>query len=96
MRQEVAAAMMDRLAQARGPSHLVLPLKGIEGWDREGEPMHDPEGLAAFFSACRARSAGATTVSEIDAHINDDAFIQHVLSVFDRWLDAGLIAPSPK
>jgi uncharacterized protein (UPF0261 family) len=96
MRQEVAAAMMDRLAQARGLSHLVLPLKGIEGWDREGEPMHDPEGLAAFFAACRARSAGATTISEIEAHINDDAFVQHVLSVFDRWLDAGLIVRGQK
>jgi uncharacterized protein (UPF0261 family) len=58
--------------------------------------MHDPEGLAAFFAACRARSAGATTISEIEAHINDDAFVQHVLSVFDRWLDAGLIVRGQK
>jgi uncharacterized protein (UPF0261 family) len=41
-------------AQAKGPSCLLLPTRGVEQWDRPGEPLHDPEGLAAFVDAMLA------------------------------------------
>ena len=36
---------------------------------------------------------GLTEVSRIDAHINDAAFVQQVLAVFDDWLAKGLVVP---
>jgi uncharacterized protein (UPF0261 family) len=83
--------MADRLANARGPSCLVLPLHGVQAWDRPGQPLHDPQGLAAFIDETRKRCAGRVTVHELAAHINDDAFCEHVLRIFDDWLAQGLI-----
>jgi uncharacterized protein (UPF0261 family) len=91
MRREFARELAQRLRQARGPVHLLLPLQGIEEWDRPGAPLHDPEGLAALMDECAQCDWGAAQVSRIDAHINDAAFVQQVLGVFDDWLARGWV-----
>ena len=91
MRREFARELAHRLRQARGPVHLVLPLQGIQEWDRAGAPLHDPEGLAAMMDEMAQCDWGAAEVSRIDAHINDAAFVQQVLKVFDDWLARGLV-----
>lgn len=95
MRREVARELAARLARAQGPSHLVLPLLGIEQWDRPGEPLHDPQGLSAFFDELGRCSFGITSVKRLDAHINDAEFASHVLQVFDDWCARGLIRAAP-
>ena len=92
MRQQVAHVIAERLRQARGPVHLVLPMHGIEQWDRPGEPFHDPEGLQALLSALAEEDLGSASRHRLDAHINDRAFADHVLAVFDSWLQRGWIA----
>mgnify|MGYP006164963047 FL=1 len=91
MRREFARELAHRLRQARGPVHLVLPLLGIEEWDRPGAPLHDAEGLSALMGECDQCDWGTVGVSRIDAHINDAAFVQQVLKVFDDWLARGLV-----
>ena len=92
MRREVARELALRLRQATGPVHLVLPLQGIEEWDRAGAPLHDPEGLAALCDEVGRCDWGQVALTHLDAHINDLAFVQHVLTVFDGWLAQGLIS----
>jgi uncharacterized protein (UPF0261 family) len=96
MRREVARAIGERLGEASGPTCLLLPTQGIEGWDRPGEPLHDPEGLSAFVSELRSRVAPNTRLVEVDAHINDAAFCDAALRVFDQWVAEGLVAPGVK
>jgi uncharacterized protein (UPF0261 family) len=91
-RARVADEIGARLAQAKGPTCLLLPLHGVEQWDRPGEPLHDPEGLDAFVTAMRAAVRPGTRCVEIDAHINDAAFCDAALAVFDEWVSQGLIA----
>ena len=91
MRREFARELARRLRQAQGPAHLVLPLQGIEEWDRPGAPLHDPDGLAALFAELDVCDLGAAKVSRVNAHINDAAFAAHALTVFDAWLAQGLI-----
>ena len=91
MRREFARELARRLRQAQGPVHLVLPLQGIEEWDRPGAPLHDAEGLAALMDECGLCDWSATEVSRIDAHINDAAFVQQVLAVFADWVARGLV-----
>lgn len=91
MRREVAREISVRLRQARGPVHLALPLLGIEEWDRPGAPLNDPQGLQAFVDELTASACSNLHVQALDTHINDAAFAQHVLSVFDHWLAQGLI-----
>ena len=91
MRRDVARTIAERLGAAVGPTCLLLPTQGIEGWDRPGQPLHDPEGMAALVSELRSRVASNTRLVEIDAHINDAAFAQAALQVFDQWVAVGLI-----
>lgn len=92
-RRFTAREMAARLNRSVGPTHVVLPLGGIEEWDREGEVGYDPESLAIFFEELRTQLKAPVEVSETPAHINDAGFVHAVLAVFDDWTAKGLIEP---
>lgn len=92
-RRVAAQLVASKLALARGPTAFIAPLGGVEQWDRAGEPLHDPEGLAAFFDELRQCIPTPLHYVEVDAHINDAPFVQTVLAVFDTWVAQGHIAP---
>lgn len=93
MRRDVARAIGERLGEASGPVVLLMPARGIEGWDRPGQPLHDPEGLAALADELRRAVRPNTRLIELDAHINDAAFASAALEVFDAWVRDGLVVP---
>jgi uncharacterized protein (UPF0261 family) len=64
-----------KLAAARGPVRIFLPLRGLSALDRTGEPFDDPEARAALYAAIRAGSR-AGVVRELDLHLNDTAFAE--------------------
>ena len=90
-RAKSAEEMLKRLSSAKGPVHVILPLQGIEEWDREGEPAHDPEGLNAYMDTMRDKARAPVKLSEVDAHINDAQFADEALRIFDGWLNDGTI-----
>ncbi len=96
LRRRIAQGLGERLAQAQGPTCLLLPLRGVEQWDRPGEPLHDAEGLAAFVQAMREHVPVNTRLLELDAHINDPAFCDAALQVFDDWVAQGLVVPGER
>jgi uncharacterized protein (UPF0261 family) len=95
LRQAIAREVVERMAQARGPSCLLLPTKGVQAWDLPGEPLHEPQALQAMMHTLRERAlqVKGTHFSwrEVDAHINDQAFCTSVLDVFDGWMRDGTI-----
>lgn len=94
-RRETARAMADRLATANAAVRVLLPLQGIEQWDKEGEPAHDPAGLDAFIDESRKVFKAPIELIEIDAHINDQVFADRVLELFDEWVSNGTIKSQP-
>ncbi|MFV0514349.1 MAG: Tm-1-like ATP-binding domain-containing protein [Jhaorihella sp.] len=90
-RRQVARAICSRLGGASAPVTLLLPLRGCNEWDRSGADLHDAEGMAAFCDEIRTACPGNVTLRELDAHINDDAFCEAVLAVFDGWVADGTI-----
>jgi uncharacterized protein (UPF0261 family) len=92
VRRAVARRIGERLAQANAPTCLLLPTQGIEGWDRPGEPLHDPAALGAFVDEMRKAVPRNVRLIELDAHINDNAFTDAALAVFDEWVRDGVIA----
>jgi len=90
-RRLTARAMAEALSEATGPTHLIVPRGGIEQWDREGEDLHDPEGLAAFCDELVSAVRAPVRVTEIDAHINDPAFHDTALAIFDAWVADGTV-----
>jgi uncharacterized protein (UPF0261 family) len=93
MRREIARAISGKLGSATGPVAFILPAGGIQQWDREGEPLHEPEALAAFVEAMRASVPAKVEMHEIAAHINDADFAAKALEIFDRWVAEGVIPP---
>ena len=92
LRRRLAREIGERLGRARGPTCLLLPRGGVEQWDRPGQPLHDAPGLAAFIDEMRRALAPGTRCIELDAHINDAAFCDAALQVFDAWVAQGAIA----
>lgn len=90
-RREVALAICERLAKAKGPVTFILPLQGCNEWDRAGAPLHDADGMAAFADELRKNCPENVTLLELDSHINDDQFAECALAVFDNWLIEGTV-----
>ena len=66
----LGAEVARKAAAARGPTAVMLPLRGVSAIDADGKPFWWPEADAALFDAIRA----GTTAQELDLHINDPAF----------------------
>jgi uncharacterized protein (UPF0261 family) len=90
-RRQTARMVAERAAEAKGPVHVLLPLGGVEEWDKPGEPAHDPEGLAAFIDETRKAVKPPVGLTEVDAHINDQAFADAALAIFDQWVAEGTV-----
>ena len=71
---EIAERIAGKLNEAKGPTTLLLPLRGVSALDREGQPFHDPAANAALFETLVARVRAPVRLVELDLHINDAAF----------------------
>ena len=89
--REVARAHGRQLALAKGPTTVLLPKGGCGEWDRPGNDLHNPAGLAAFCAELRASCPPNATLHEVDAHINDAEFAAAALAVFDDWRASGVV-----
>ena len=93
-RRLMAREMAGKLATATGRTSLFLPNKGGNEWDREGGPLADAEGLAAFSDEIRVACPANVEFVELDCHINDEGFVRAVLDTFDDWVAQGVIKRS--
>lgn len=90
-RRALVRVICDKLSRAKGPVVFLLPVQGGNEWDRPGGPLSDPEALAAFVEEMEKACPPNVTLVKLDAHINDPAFHDAALSVFDDWRAAGLV-----
>ncbi|MDO6965919.1 Tm-1-like ATP-binding domain-containing protein [Rhizobium alvei] len=91
-RREIARVIGEKLAAAHSPVAFILPVRGIQEWDQEGEPLYEPEALDAFVDAMRQAVPAKARYEEIDAHINAPEFAAKALEILDAWVDQGLVA----
>jgi uncharacterized protein (UPF0261 family) len=92
-RRRLARMIGQKLAMAKAPVTMILPLHGVEEWDRPGEALHDPEGLAAFTEELRHAIQAPAKLIEVQNHINDHGFADAVLAVLDDWIAQGIVPP---
>jgi len=90
-RRQIARVIGRRLATATGPVAFILPVRGIQQWDQQGEPLYEPEATAAFMDEMRQSVPANAELHELDAHINDRGFVAKALEIFDRWVAEGVI-----
>jgi uncharacterized protein (UPF0261 family) len=90
-RRETAREVARRLKASNAPTHFILPNLGIEEWDKQGGPAYDPEAQSEFFEEIRTAITPPTKFTEVNAHINDAAFAEKALEIFDAWVKAGVV-----
>ena len=83
--EEMAAGgklIAEKLNRSRGPTAVVLPLRGTSEREKPGAVFYDPEGRAALFDALKTHLSPRTNVFELDMHINDESFSREVVRIF--------------
>lgn len=93
-RRETAREIARRIVLSTTPTKILLPLHGVEEWDRPGEAAHEPDALAAFVDEMRT-VIPADRLVEVDAHINDPAFADAAIALFDQWCSQRIVAMKP-
>jgi uncharacterized protein (UPF0261 family) len=83
---EIGRLMAQKLNRATGPVAVVLPLRGVSQFDEPGGMFYDPEGREALVQSLKQHIAPKVEVVEIDANINDPAFSDAVIALFDKMM----------
>ncbi len=95
-RRNTARSLAAKLEKSKAPVAFILPSGGLQQWDQDGEPLHDPEGLSAFVSEMREAVKPPIQLFEIPDHINSAGFAAKALDIFDQWVSQGIIPAGVK
>ncbi|MBW2030560.1 MAG: Tm-1-like ATP-binding domain-containing protein [Deltaproteobacteria bacterium] len=74
---------------SQGRVAVMIPKKGWSVYGSEGGPFHDPRGNRMLVDALRERLKPEIRLEEVDAHINDDSFIEHCIDTLVTFMEAG-------
>jgi uncharacterized protein (UPF0261 family) len=66
----------ERASAARGPTAVLVPLRGVSAIDKEGQPFWWPEADRALFESLRNWMSPSVRLIEVDRHINDPEFAE--------------------
>ncbi len=84
---EVGKVMAERLNEARGPTAVLVPLRGWSVYGGEGGPLHDHRGNRILIEALKGRLKTDVRYEEIDVHINDHHFADACVSVLLEFME---------
>jgi uncharacterized protein (UPF0261 family) len=85
---ELGRIIAQKLAGARGPVALFIPLKGVSAIDIEGGPFFDPAADAALFEALRENLSENVELHELEHNINDPEFAVAMADKLVEYLEA--------
>ncbi|MEZ5962492.1 MAG: Tm-1-like ATP-binding domain-containing protein [Planctomycetota bacterium] len=72
----VAKEIGTRLQHTKGKAVMMLPLDGTSRYGKEGGPLRDSDGDAAFFAALRQALPESVEVVEMHTHAEDPKFVE--------------------
>jgi uncharacterized protein (UPF0261 family) len=76
----------EKASAARGPTAVLLPLRGVSAIDAEGQPFWWPEADAALFQSLRNWIGPQVEVIEMDLHVNDPRFAEAAAATLLRLM----------
>jgi uncharacterized protein (UPF0261 family) len=74
--QKLGDEICRKLAIAKGPAAILLPLLGVSAIDRAEQSFDDPPARVALYNAIRSGRPETVELIELDSHINDRAFAE--------------------
>jgi uncharacterized protein (UPF0261 family) len=75
-----------KASAARGPTAVLVPLRGVSAIDAAGKPFWWPEADAALVQSLRHWMSPHVELVELDLHLNDPAFAQAAADTLLRLL----------
>ena len=81
----IGKIMALKLNEAKGPTVVMIPLRGFSYPNRIGETLYDEEGNQTFITILKEHLKGIKVI-EIDAHINDPEFGNEAAQTMERLL----------
>jgi len=84
---EVGRVMAERLNAAAGPTAVFIPLKGWSVYGAPGGVLYDGTGNRALLKALKDRIRKDIDLREIDAHINDDLFVDACVNQLINYME---------
>jgi uncharacterized protein (UPF0261 family) len=84
---EVGRVMAERLSAAAGPTAVLIPLKGWSVYGAPGGVLYDGTGNRIFLKALKDRLRKDIELREIDAHINDNFFVDACVDQLITFMD---------
>ncbi len=65
-----------KVSAAKGPTAILIPLKGVSAIDKEGQSFWAPDADSALFKSIRNWISPNVQLQELDHHINDPEFAE--------------------
>jgi len=81
----VGKVMASKLNEAKGPTIVMIPLRGFSYPNRKGEALYDEEGNKAFIKTLKKNLKGVKVI-EVDSHINDPEFANEAAQTMEGLL----------
>jgi uncharacterized protein (UPF0261 family) len=73
---QLGKQIAQRASASKGPTAILVPLRGVSAIDREGQPFWWPEADQALFQSLRNWVGPQVKLIELDLHINEQAFAE--------------------
>ena len=86
---QVARAFADKVNRSQGPIKFLIPTRGWASFDRAGGAVHDPKEDGFFSEELKKRLKPRVEVIEVDANIEDDAFVEALYRAFLSFFPTG-------
>jgi uncharacterized protein (UPF0261 family) len=86
---EVGKVMAHRLNGSLGPVAVIVPLKGWSVYGSPGGPLYDPQGNKNLVKALKENLRPDILLKEVDAHINDSAFVEECVKQLLTFMKGG-------
>ena len=75
-----------KVSASNGPAIFVFPRGGLSSWDKEGEPLYDPQANRALLDSLLLWKKPGIELVESHRHINDPHFVQIVVEQLMKLL----------
>jgi uncharacterized protein (UPF0261 family) len=89
---QLGKEIAQKASAARGPTLVLVPLRGVSAIDKEGQPFWLPEADSALFQSLRNWMSPHVALIELDLHINEPEFAQEAAAQLLRMMQPLLSA----
>jgi uncharacterized protein (UPF0261 family) len=84
---QLGKEIAQKASAARGPTAVLVPLRGVSAIDKEGQPFWWPEADAALFQSLRNWMSPHVRLVELDLNVNDPEFSQAAAEQLLRMME---------